>query len=178
VERRVKAGLNPAVACVASLFISRWDTAVAGSVPAELKNRLGLAVGLEAYRAYRELIASERYQRVANEGARVQRLLWASTKTKDPEASDTLYIEGLASPFTINTMPDSTLGAFYDHGTVGPPLPSDGGDYAEQLKQFAKAGVDKEALALKLQDEGASSFTSSWNELLARIDAQLKGEKS
>jgi transaldolase len=178
VERRIEAGLNPAVASVASVFISRWDTAVAGSVPDELKNRLGLAVGLEVYRAYRELMDSARVQRLANEGARVQRLLWASTKTKDPEASDTLYIQGLASPFTVNTMPDSTLEAFYDHGQVASPLPSDGGDYAEQLANFSKAGVDKEALALKLQDEGASSFTSAWNELLSRIDAQLEATKS
>jgi transaldolase len=178
VERRIEAGLDPAVGCVASLFISRWDTAVAGAVPVELKNRLGLAIGLETYRAYRELMASDRAQRVANAGGRVQRLLWASTKTKDPEASDTLYVEGLASPFTINTMPDSTLEAFYDHGQLGPVLASDGGDYAEQLAAFAETGVDKEALALKLQDEGATSFTSSWNELLARIDAQLASAKA
>jgi transaldolase len=177
VERRITQGLNPAVACVASLFISRWDTAVAGAVPDELKNRLGLAVGFEAYRAYRDLMDSERFQRLANSGARTQRLLWASTKTKDPEASDTLYVEGLAAPFTINTMPDSTLDAFFDHGKVPAPLSSAGGDYVEQLAQFSRAGVDKEALALKLQDEGATSFSTSWNELLAKIDATLEGSR-
>ncbi len=177
VERRMKAGLNPAVASVASLFISRWDTAVADAVPAELKNQLGLTVGFETYRAYRELMESDRFQRVANCGARMQRLLWASTKTKDPDASDTLYIEGLAAPFTINTMPDATLEAFYDHGVVAQPLARDGGDFKAQLARFEKAGVDKEALALKLQDDGASAFTSSWNELLSRIDAQLASAK-
>ncbi|MGA2293990.1 MAG: transaldolase [Acidimicrobiales bacterium] len=173
VERRVKAGLNPAVGCVASLFISRWDTAVANSVPDELKNQLGLAVGFETYRAYRQLMASDRFQRLRNEGARAQRLLWASTKTKDPDASDTLYVEGLASPFTINTMPDSTLEALFDHGTIAGVLSPDGGDFEAQLSAFAKAGVDKQGLALKLQEEGAASFTNSWNELLARIDVQL-----
>jgi transaldolase len=173
VERRVKAGLDPGVGCVASLFISRWDTAVANAVPDELRNKLGLAVGLETYRAYRELMDSERFQRLLNAGARAQRLLWASTKTKDPDASDTLYVEGLASPFTINTMPDSTLEAFFDHGTVGSLLPADGGDCAARLDAFAKAGVDKQGLALKLQEEGAASFTNSWNELLAHIDTQL-----
>jgi transaldolase len=177
VERRVKAGLNPAVGCVASLFVSRWDTAVANSVPEELKNKLGMAVGFETYRAYRQLMASDRFQRLRNEGARAQRLLWASTKTKDPDASDTLYVEGLASPFTINTMPDSTLEAFFDHGTVTAMLSPDGGDYVMQLDAFAKAGVDKQGLALKLQEEGAASFANSWNELLARIDAQLTNTK-
>jgi transaldolase len=177
IERRIEKGLNPDVASVASIFISRWDTAVAGSVPDDLKNKLGLAVGFETYRAYRELMASDRFQRVLNSGARMQRLLWASTGTKDPEASDTLYIEGLASPFTVNTMPDSTLEAFYDHGKVGTPVPSDGGEYVTLLERFAKAGVDKEALALKLQDDGATSFSSAWSELLSRIDEQLAGAK-
>jgi transaldolase len=177
VERRIKAGLNPAVASVASLFISRWDTAIANSVPQELKNGLGLAVGFETYKAYRELMESDRFQRVQNAGARMQRLLWASTKTKDPEASDTLYVQGLAAPFTINTMPDSTLEAFADHGVVREPLARDGAEYESLLRAYAKAGVDKKGLALKLQEEGASSFTSSWNELLSRIDAQLAGAK-
>jgi len=177
IERRIEKGLNPDVASVASIFISRWDTAVAGSVPDDLKNKLGLAVGFETYRAYRELMASDRFQRVLNSGARMQRLLWASTGTKDPDASDTLYIEGLASPFTVNTMPDSTLEAFYDHGKVGTPVPSDGGEYVTLLERFAKAGVDKEALALKLQDDGATSFSSAWSELLSRIDEQLAGAK-
>jgi transaldolase len=175
VERRIKEGLNPAVASVASLFISRWDTAVADAVPADLKNGLGLAVGLETYKAYRELMESERVQKAQNAGARMQRLLWASTKTKDPEASDTLYVQGLAAPFTINTMPDATLEAFADHGVVGQPLARDGGDFEAQLAAFAKAGVDKQGLALKLQEDGATSFTTAWNELLARIDTQLAG---
>jgi transaldolase len=177
IERRIEKGLNPNVASVASIFISRWDTAVAGAVPDDLKNKLGLAVGFETYRAYRELMASDRFQCLANSGARMQRLLWASTGTKDPDAPDTLYIEGLASPFTVNTMPDSTLEAFYDHGTVGKPVPSDGGDYVAILERFSTAGVDKEALALKLQDDGATSFSGAWSELLARIDAQLAGAK-
>ena len=177
IERRIEKGLNPDVASVASIFISRWDTAVAGSVPDGLKNKLGLAVGFETYRAYRELMASDRFQRLLNEGARMQRLLWASTGTKDPDASDTLYIEGLASPFTVNTMPDSTLDAFYDHGVLSNPVPSDGGDYVAQLERFSQAGVDKEALALKLQDDGATSFSSAWSELLSRIDAQLANAK-
>jgi transaldolase len=118
-------------------------------------------------------MASDRFQRLRNEGARAQRLLWASTKTKDPDASDTLYVEGLASPFTINTMPDSTLEALFDHGTIAGVLSPDGGDFEAQLSAFAKAGVDKQGLALKLQEEGAASFTNSWNELLARIDVQL-----
>jgi transaldolase len=175
VERRIEAGLNPAVTSVASIFISRWDTAVAGSVPSDLKNKLGLAVGFETYKAYRDLMESDRFQSAQNSGARMQRLLWASTKTKDLEASDTLYVHGLAAPFTINTMPDATLLAFADHGVVGEPLARDGGDYEEQLAAFAKAGVDKEGLALKLQEEGASSFTNSWNDLLSRIDTQLAG---
>lgn len=174
VERRVAAGLNPAVDCVASLFISRWDTAVAQSVPAELQNKLGLAVGCEAYAAYREILDSNRFQRLANSGARVQRLLWASTKTKDPKASDTLYVANLVAPLTINTMPDSTLEAFYDHGEVGEPLPQDGGDYAVQLDRFEKAGVDVKALAHKLQSDGAQSFVDSWTDLLAKIEEQQK----
>jgi transaldolase len=175
IERRITTGLNPAVACVASVFISRWDAAVATLVPPELTNRLGLAVGLETYRAYRELLASERMQRIHNAGGRAQRLLWASTKTKDPDASDTLYVEGLASPFTINTMPDATLEAFYDHGRVTASIPVDGGDYKSQLAEFARAGVDRSNLAHQLQDEGATAFTTSWNELLAKIGTQLSG---
>jgi transaldolase len=135
-------------------------------------------VGFETYRAYRELMASDRFQCLANSGARMQRLLWASTGTKDPDASDTLYVEGLASPFTVNTMPDSTLEAFYDHGVLGTPVPSDGGDHVALLERFSKAGVDKGALALKLQDDGATSFSSAWSELLSRIDAQLANAKA
>jgi transaldolase len=172
VERRIAAGLDPKVGSVASVFISRWDTAVAGSVSQELKNRLGLAVGLETYAAYVKLVGSERCAKIVAAGGQVQRLLWASTKTKDPAASDTLYVSGLASPNTVNTMPDSTLEAFYDHGVVGAALPTEGGDADETLAQFAAAGVDKATLAAKLQDEGATAFDNSWTDLLAKIDAQ------
>jgi transaldolase len=171
IERRIEAGLNPAVGSVASIFISRWDASAAKSLPAPLQNQLGLTVGLETYRAYRDVMESDRFQRLANSGARMQRLLWASTKTKDPAATDTLYIHGLASPFTVNTMPDSTLEAFFDHGEVGDPLPRDGGDYVAKLKRFADAGIDVEALGQKLQSEGAQSFVDSWTELIQRIDA-------
>jgi len=172
VEQRIAAGLDPAVGSVASLFMSRWDVAVAGKVPAELTDRLALAVGLDVYRAYRKLLSSDRALLLENAGARMQRLLWASTSTKDPAASDTLYVHGLAAPFTINTMPDATLEAFYDHGEVGEPMPADGGDCDAQLARFADAGVDTAALATKLQNDGASSFVDSWNDLLARVKAQ------
>lgn len=172
VERRIDAGLNPAVASVASLFVSRWDVAVGGKVPGELTNRLGIAVAQRCYKAYRELLASPRFQRVANNGARAQRLLWASTGTKDPKASDALYVKALAAPFTVNTMPEGTLTAFADHGEVGQTLSSDGGDCETILASFARAGVDIDALAARLQDEGASSFVKSWNDLMARIDSK------
>jgi transaldolase len=172
VERRLAAGLDPAVASVASLFMSRWDVAVADKVPAELTDRLGLAVGQAAYRAYRQLMNSDRMLRLENDGARVQRLLWASTGTKNPDAPDTMYVHGLAAPFTINTMPDKTLEAFYDHGEVGEPMPADGGDCDEVLARFADAGVDVKALATKLQADGADAFAASWNDLLDRISAQ------
>src|SRR5690348_3897796 len=164
VERRIKAGLNPAIASVASLFISRWDVAIAGKVPAELTNRLGLAVAQRTYKAYREMLASARFQRAANAGARAQRLLWASTGTKDPKASDILYVKSLAAPFTINTMPDSTLRAFDEHGEIGEMLAPNGGDCETVLGSFAKAGVDIDALATRLQEDGASSFVKSWKD--------------
>jgi len=173
VERRIEAGLDPAVGSVASLFVSRWDKAVMGEVPDELRDRLGIAIGKRAYRAYRELLDSERWQRLENAGARPQRLLWASTGTKDPEASDVLYIEGLASPFTVNTMPEPTLHAFADHGDVGEPLPADGGDAEQVLAEFDAAGIDVEALAVRLQEEGKQAFVDSWNELLKTIESQL-----
>ena len=172
VERRIAAGLNPAVASVASLFISRWDVAVSGKVPAELTNRLGVAVAQRSYKAYRELLASARFQRAANAGARPQRLLWASTGTKDPKASDTLYVNALAAPLTVNTMPEGTLKAFADHGEVGDILAPDGGDSEKVLAGFAKAGIDVDALAARLQDEGAASFVKSWNDLMARIESK------
>lgn len=172
IERRVEQGLNPAVGSVASVFMSRWDAAITGHVPEDLIDRLGLAVGLDVYRAYRLLMDSDRVQRLENYGARPQRLLWASTRTKDPEAPDTLYVHGLAAPFTINTMPDSTLRAFYDHGEVGDPMPADGGDCDAVLRRFTDAGVDLTALAERLQRQGAESFTTAWNDLVGRISAQ------
>jgi len=172
IERRIEAGLDPSVPSVASLFISRWDAAVADQAPDELRNRLGIAVGKRAYRAYRELLDSERFQRLANEGARPQRLLWASTGTKDPDAPDTLYIEALAAPFTVNTMPEKTLLAFADHGEVGEPLPDDGGDAEQTLAAFAEAGIDADALARRLQEEGAETFVASWRELLETVSKQ------
>jgi transaldolase len=173
IERRIEAGLNPAVESVASIFMSRWDVAVAKEVPAELVNRLGIAIGGRAYRAYNELLASDRFRRLQNEGARAQRLLWASTGTKDPNASDTLYIEAFASPFTVNTMPEPTLLAFADHGEVGDLVPADGGNAELVLKEFADAGIDVTALATRLQEEGKQSFNKSWEELLSSIASQL-----
>jgi transaldolase len=172
VERRIKAGLNPAVASVASLFVSRWDVAVSGQVPGELTSRLGIAIAQRTYKAYRELLASARVQRAANAGARAQRLLWASTGTKDPSAPDTLYVKALAAPYTINTMPESTLKAFGDHGEISGMLAPDGGDCEAVLASFANAGVDIDALAVRLQNEGAGSFVKSWNELMACIDSK------
>jgi transaldolase len=171
-ERRVEAGLDPAVASVASIFVSRWDVAVQDEAPAGLRNRLGIAVAKRAYRAYRELLNSERWQSLANEGARPQRLLFASTGTKDPDASDTLYVEALAAPFTINTMPDVTLHAVADHGEIGEPLADDGDDAERVLTEFAEAGVDVEALAARLQDEGKEAFDKSWRELMGTIEEQ------
>jgi transaldolase len=172
VERRIEAGLNPAVASVASLFVSRWDVAVSGKVPGELTNRLGIAVAQRAYKAYREFLASARFQRAANAGVRAQRLLFASTGTKDPKASDTLYVKALAAPFTVNTMPEGTLNAFGDHGEVGEILAPDGGDCETVLASFARASIDIDALAARLQDEGASSFVKSWNDLISCIDSK------
>jgi transaldolase len=171
-DRRVAAGLDPAVASVASIFVSRWDVAVQDEAPAGLRNRLGIAVAKRAYRAYRELLNSERWQSLANEGARPQRLLFASTGTKDPDASDTLYVEALAAPFTINTMPDVTLHAVADHGEIGEPLADDGDDAERVLTEFAEAGVDVEALAARLQDEGKEAFDKSWRELMGTIEEQ------
>ena len=172
IERRIEAGLDPDVASVASIFMSRWDVAVKDDAPEELRNRLGLAVGFHAYRAYRELLDSQRMQKLMNEGARPQRLLWASTGTKDPEASDTLYIEGFASPFTVNTMPEPTLHAFADHGVVGDPVPADGGDCDEVLGQFESAGIGVQALAARLQEEGKEAFAKSWDEMLKSIETE------
>ncbi|MFJ9863843.1 transaldolase [Streptomyces sp. NPDC101165] len=174
VERRVQAGHDPAVGSVASVFMSRWDVAVKDTAPAGLADSLALAVGLDVYRTYREVMSSQHFQRLENAGARMQRLLWASTRTKDPAASDTLYVHGLAAPFTVNTMPDDTLKAFFDHGEIGETLPSDGGESEEMLARFADAGVDVKALAAQLQSEGAKSFVAAWNDLMERIDVQSK----
>ena len=177
IERRMDAGLNPNVGSVASVFVSRWDAAVADKVPAALRNRLGLAIAMRTYKAARELLSSPRWQRIYNAGARPQRLLWASTGTKDPTASDILYVKGLAAPFTINTMPEKTLQALATHNELGSILPADGGDCEESLAEFAKAGIDVNALAANLQDEGAKSFVKSWNELMAVIASKCEALK-
>jgi transaldolase len=172
IERRVRAGLNPAVTSVASVFVSRWDAAVAERAPVELRDRLGIAVATQAYQAYRELLASARWGRLANEGGRPQRLLWASTSTKNAAAPDVLYVAALAAPFTINTMPEATLRAFADHGQVGNLMPSDGGDARRVLEAYARIGIDHRALADQLQHDGAEAFTRSWASLLASIGAK------
>lgn len=174
VERRIEAGLNPDVRSVASVFISRWDVAVSSKVPAELVNGLGIAVAQRTYRAYSELLASRRWQRAFNSGASAQRLLWASTGTKDPNASDILYVKALAAPFTVNTIPESTLKAFSDHGEVGALMDMDGGDCEQKLAAYAAAGIDLDALAARLQDEGAKSFVKSWEGLLAECEAKVE----
>jgi transaldolase len=165
----VTAGLNPQVGSVASLFVSRWDAAVVGKVPAALANRLGLAIAKRTYKAYCDLLASDRWLRLLNVGGRAQRLLWASTGTKDPNAPDLLYVTGLAAPHSVNTMPEKTLQALADHGSIDTMLPRDGGDAEAELDQFAKAGVDLDALAVALQQDGAASFVKSWDDLFTRI---------
>lgn len=166
VERRIAAGLNPNVHSVASLFLSRWDVAIAAKVPAELRNKLGLAIGNQAYKAYCELINSPRYLKALNAGASVQRLLFASTGTKDPQAPDTLYITGLASPFTINTMPEPTLLAFADHGHATETISNCNSDCEKVLSAMEDAGINLTELAATLQKEGAASFVTSWTELM------------
>lgn len=181
IERRIADGLAPDVASVASLFISRWDAAVKDKTPDAMANSLGIAVGMRTYKAYRDLMASERWQRAFNAGARPQRLLMASTGTKDPAASDVLYIERLAAPLTINTIPEATLNAFADHGEVGPALPADGGDCEAVLAKFTEASIDEEVLAARLQQEGAEAFVKAWNALIDRIaskTAALSGASS
>jgi transaldolase len=173
IERRIEAGLDPDVASVASVFMSRLDTAVLGRAPEDLRGRLALAVGLETYQAYRRLMDSNRWQRLANAGARVQRLLWASTSTKDPSLPDTLYVDGLSAPHTINTMPESTLLAVADHGHIGAPMRADGGDAQATLAQFESVGIDVDAVAATLQTNGAKNFVESWNDLMSRIDDQV-----
>jgi len=178
IERRIDAGLKPVVASVASVFVSRWDSAVMGKVPESLRDELGIAIAKRTYTAYRRLLASPRWQRIFNAGARPQRLLWASTGTKDPKASDVLYIKALAAPFTVNTMPEGTLKALADHGELGTILPANGGNCEEVLAQFAKAGIDVHTLAAQLQDEGAKSFVKSWNELMGVITSKSASLKA
>src|SRR5436190_7987757 len=172
IERRVDAGLKPDVASVASVFVSRWDGAVAGLVPEALRNRLGIAMAKRTYKAYRSVLSSPRWQRVYNAGARPQRLLWASTGTKDPKVSDDLYVTALAAPFTVNTIPEATLKALADHGRLSGLIPADGGDGERVLAEFTAAGIDLQALALKLQTDGAASFVKSWHSLMTVIDSR------
>jgi transaldolase len=174
-ERRVAAGMSADVRSVASLFVSRWDVAVAEQVPAELRNTLGIAVSKQAYAAYRDILDSDRFQRLENAGARPQRLLFASTGTKDKTARDTLYIDGLAAPNTVNTMPEATLLAFADHGTTATALPRDSSNVEAIFAVHSKAGIDLTALAAQLQSDGAKSFVKSWNELLGAIESKSKG---
>jgi transaldolase len=177
IERRIDAGLNPNVGSVASVFISRWDVAVMSTVPDALRDQLGIAIAKRIYKSYRELLGSPRWQRIYNAGGRPQRLVWASTGTKDPKASDVLYIKALAAPFTVNTMPESTLMALAEHTSIGPPLPADGGDSEEVLAKFTKAGIDIDALATRLQDEGAKSFVKSWDDLMSVITSKCNALK-
>jgi transaldolase len=169
IERRLDAGLNPNVGSVASVFISRWDAAVMDKAPETLRDQLGIAIAKRTYKAYRSLLDSPRWQRVYNAGARPQRLLWASTGTKDLKASDILYIKALAAPFTVNTMPEATLKALAQHTDLGTILPADGGDCEEVLGRFTKSGIDVDRLAAQLQEEGAKSFVKSWNDLMSVI---------
>ena len=172
IERRIDAGLKPDVGSVASVFISRWDAAVMGKVPDTLRDKLGIAIANRTYKAARDLLGSPRWQRIYNAGARPQRLLWASTGTKDPKASDVLYVKALAAPFTVNTMPEGTLKALADHGELSEIMSADGGACEAVLDQFAKAGIDVYALAAKLQEEGAKSFDDSWKDLMGVIDSK------
>ena len=169
IERRIAAGLKADIGSVGSVFVSRWDAAVAARVPDALKNQLGIAIAKRTYKAARALLGSPGWQRAYNSGARPQRPLWASTGTKDPKASDVLYVRALAAPFTVNTMPEGTLKALADHGELGEIIPADGGNCEEVLAQFAKAGIDVDALAAQLQDEGAKAFVKSWHQLMEVI---------
>ncbi|MBC7717915.1 MAG: transaldolase [Pseudorhodobacter sp.] len=168
-ERRLGAGLHLQVASVASLFVSRWDVGVKQEISSPFHNRLGIAMAMRTYRAHRELLASDRWQKLAAAGARPQRLVWASTGTKDPSAPDTLYVQALAAPNTINTIPEKTLLAFADHGQLGGPMPADGGYANAVLEEFRREGVDDDALAARLQREGVESFATSWHAMLSRI---------
>jgi transaldolase len=171
IERRIEAGLKPNIGSVASVFVSRWDAAVKGKAPRELNHKLGIAIAMRTYKAARDLLSSPRWHRIYNAGAYPQRLLWASTGTKDPAASDVLYVKALAAPFTVNTMPESTLKALANRKELGSILPADGGDCEEVLSRFAEAGINIDGLAARLQDEGAQSFVKSWNELMSVVDS-------
>jgi transaldolase len=177
IERRIEAGLKPDVASVASIFISRWDVAVTGKVPETLNNRLGIAIAKRTYKAYLDLLTSPRWMRAYNAGARPQRLLWASTGTKDPKASDILYVKSLAAPFTVNTMPEATLKALAEHEDVGATIPADGGNSEEELAQFAGVNIDVHVLSRQLQEEGAKSFVQSWNDLMDVIGSKSSALK-
>jgi transaldolase len=172
IERRIEAGLHPRVGSVASVFVSRWDAAVATKVPETLRNKLGIAIAGRVYKAYRTLLGTPRWQRIYNAGALPQRLLWASTGTKDPSASDILYVKALAAPFTVNTMPENTLKALATHSEIGTIIPADGGDCEQVLREFAATGIDVDALAAQLQDEGANAFVKSWNDLMTVISSK------
>src|SRR6201993_4644051 len=171
IERRIEAGFKPNVGSVASVFVSRWDAAVTGKVPRALNHKLGIAIAMRTYKAARDLLSSPRWHRIYNAGAYPQRLLWASTGTKDPTASDVLYVKALAAPFTVNTMPESTLKALANRKELGSILPADGGNCEEVLSRFAEAGININSLAAQLQNEGAKTFVTSWNELLSVVDA-------
>jgi transaldolase len=174
IKRRIDAGLDPKIASVASIFVSRWDKAVMDKVPAALRNRLGIAISGQIYRAYRERLASAGWRKLAEAGASPQRLLWASTGTKDPQLPQSYYIEALAAPDTINTMPEKALHAFASEGAANGVMPEDGGDSEAVLAEFSTAGIDTGALAGQLQTEGAQSFTKSWNDLMAVIASKSK----
>lgn len=178
IERRITAGLNPDVGSVASLFVSRWDVAVEGKAPEWLRDQLGIAVGWQTYERYLHLLDSPRWKRIFNAGGRPQRLLWASTGTKDPTASDLLYVNALVAPFTVNTMPEATLKALADHGDIDGSVPALARKGDEVLAKFAKAGIDIDVLAAQLQDEGAKSFVKSWNDLIECITSKSKALKA
>jgi transaldolase len=177
IVRRIDAGLNAHVGSVASVFVSRWDSAIAGKVPVDLNNQLGIAVANRTYKAYRDLLGSPRWQRAFSAGARPQRLLWASTGTKDPHASDVLYVKALAAPYTVNTMPEATLKALADHGELGSIMAADGGNCEEVIEKFTKSGVNVDVLANQLQQEGAKSFVKSWNDLMGVINSKSSALK-
>ena len=174
IQRRIAAGLPGRVASVASVFISRWDKAIINKVPADLRNTLGVAIAARVHKAYRDLLHSDPWKKLALAGAIPQRLLWASTGTKDPAAPDTFYITALAAPDTINTMPEETLLAFADHGKVTGLMKTDTAHADAVIKRFADAGVDILQLAAQLQKEGAESFVKSWNDLLAAVTSKSK----